>query len=83
MTAPVQVVEIRRLDGSGNGQEAWVALPQTPGCAKADGSGAGWFPVVEITNLIERGLGCLDQAAVARARRVRVCAGDPLAALID
>jgi DNA-binding cell septation regulator SpoVG len=32
------------------GQKAWVALPQTPARAKADGSGAGWFPVVEITS---------------------------------
>jgi DNA-binding cell septation regulator SpoVG len=31
------------------GQKAWVALPQTPARKKADGSGAGWFPVVEIT----------------------------------
>jgi len=27
-----------------------VALPQTPARKKADDSGAGWFPVVEITN---------------------------------
>jgi DNA-binding cell septation regulator SpoVG len=31
-------------------QRAWVALPQVPARAKADGSGAGWFPVVEIVN---------------------------------
>jgi DNA-binding cell septation regulator SpoVG len=30
------------------GQRAWVALPQTPARKKADGSGAGWFPVIEI-----------------------------------
>ena len=34
-------------------------------------------------DLIERDFGCLDQAAVARARRVRVRAGDPLAALTE
>jgi DNA-binding cell septation regulator SpoVG len=33
-----------------DGQRAWVALPQTPARKKADGSGAGWFPVIEITN---------------------------------
>jgi hypothetical protein len=32
------------------GQRPWVALPQVPARKKADGSGAGWFPVVEITN---------------------------------
>jgi DNA-binding cell septation regulator SpoVG len=32
------------------GQKAWIALPQTPGRQKADGTGAGWFPVVEITS---------------------------------
>jgi DNA-binding cell septation regulator SpoVG len=32
------------------GQRAWVALPQVPARAKADGSGAGWYPVVEVTN---------------------------------
>jgi DNA-binding cell septation regulator SpoVG len=32
------------------GQKAWVALPQVPARAKADGSGAGWYPVIEITN---------------------------------
>jgi hypothetical protein len=32
------------------GQKAWVALPQTPARQRADGSGSGWFPVVEITN---------------------------------
>jgi DNA-binding cell septation regulator SpoVG len=72
VTAAVEVLEVRRLDGSGNlkgfakvrlgaviihgcrivqqdGQCAWVALPQTPARKKADGSGAGWFPVIEIT----------------------------------
>ena len=33
-----------------DGQQPWVALPQTPARAKSDGSGACWFPVVEITN---------------------------------
>ena len=98
MTAPVQVIEIRRLDGSGNlkafakvklgsviihgchviqqpGQKAWLALPQTPGRAKADGSGVGRFPVVEITNLIERDFACLDRTVVASRRWVRVRAG--------
>jgi hypothetical protein len=28
----------------------WIALPQTAARKKADGSGAGWYPVVEITN---------------------------------
>jgi hypothetical protein len=32
------------------GQRPWVALPQTPARKKADGSGAGWDPVIEITN---------------------------------
>jgi hypothetical protein len=32
-----------------DGRRAWVAMPQTPARRKADGSGAGWFPVVEIT----------------------------------
>jgi hypothetical protein len=38
------------------GQKPWVSLPQTPARKKADGSGAGWFPAVEITNptLLER-----------------------------
>jgi DNA-binding cell septation regulator SpoVG len=31
-------------------QRAWVALPQTPDRNKADGSDAGWFAVLEITN---------------------------------
>ena len=29
-----------------DGQRPWV----TPARAKADGTGAGWFPVIEITN---------------------------------
>jgi DNA-binding cell septation regulator SpoVG len=72
MSAPIEVLEVRRLTDGGNlkafakvklgaviihscriiqqpGQRAWVALPQTPGRKKADGSGAGWFPVIEIT----------------------------------
>jgi DNA-binding cell septation regulator SpoVG len=32
------------------GQRAWCALPQTPARKKADGSGAGWFSVIEISN---------------------------------
>jgi hypothetical protein len=32
------------------GAKPWVSLPQTPGRPKADGTGAGWFPVVEITS---------------------------------
>jgi DNA-binding cell septation regulator SpoVG len=38
------------------GQRPWVALPQQPAREKADGSGAGWYPIVEITNpdLLER-----------------------------
>jgi hypothetical protein len=27
-----------------------MALPQTPARKKADGSGSGWYPVIEITN---------------------------------
>jgi DNA-binding cell septation regulator SpoVG len=73
MTAPIEVLELRRLSGDGNlkafakvrlgavvihglkivqqpGQKAWIALPQVPGRKKADGSGAGWFPVVEIVS---------------------------------
>jgi DNA-binding cell septation regulator SpoVG len=73
MTAAVEVIELKRLDGNGNlkafakiklgavivhgcrviqqpGQKAWVALPQVPARAKADGSGTGWFPVIEITS---------------------------------
>jgi hypothetical protein len=34
------------------GQKAWVALPQVPARAKADGSGAGWYPVIEITTAV-------------------------------
>ena len=37
-------------DRSGAGQRAWIAFPQQPARRKADGSGAGWFRVVEITN---------------------------------
>jgi DNA-binding cell septation regulator SpoVG len=33
-----------------DGQRPWVPLPQTPARAKADDTGAGWFPVIEITN---------------------------------
>ena len=73
MSAGIEVLEVRRMDGSGNlkafakvklgcivihscrivqqpGQKAWVALPQVPARPKSDGSGGGWFPVVEITN---------------------------------
>lgn len=73
MTAPIEVLELRRLTGDGSlrafvkiqigalvvhgvrvvqqpGQRPWVALPQVPGRAKADGSGAGWYPVVEIVS---------------------------------
>jgi DNA-binding cell septation regulator SpoVG len=32
-----------------DGQRPWVALPQQPARRKADGSGSGWYPVVEIT----------------------------------
>jgi DNA-binding cell septation regulator SpoVG len=37
-------------------QRPWVALPQVPARKKADGTGSGWFPVIEITNpaLFER-----------------------------
>ena len=36
-------------------QRPWIALPQQPARAKADGSGAGWFPVIEATpELISR-----------------------------
>lgn len=31
------------------GQRAWMSLPQQPARKKADGSGSGWYPVVEIT----------------------------------
>jgi DNA-binding cell septation regulator SpoVG len=73
MSAPVEVLELRRCDGMGNlkafakvklgcivihgcrviqqpEQRPWVALPQVPARKKADGSGSGWFPVIEITN---------------------------------
>jgi hypothetical protein len=30
------------------GKEPWIGLPQVPGRAKADGSGAGWYPIIEI-----------------------------------
>jgi DNA-binding cell septation regulator SpoVG len=36
---------IQQADG-----DPWVALPQLPARRKFDGSGAGWAPVVEITN---------------------------------
>jgi hypothetical protein len=72
MSAPIEVIEARHLNDSGNlkgfakvrlgavivhgcrivqqaGQRALLALPQTPARKKADGSGAGWYPVVEIT----------------------------------
>ena len=73
MSAPIEVIEVRRYEGGGSlkafakvkvgcfilhgvkliqqdGQRPWCALPQTPGRKKADGSGAGWFPVIECTN---------------------------------
>jgi DNA-binding cell septation regulator SpoVG len=31
-------------------QAAWVALPQQPARKKADGTGSGWYPIIEITN---------------------------------
>jgi DNA-binding cell septation regulator SpoVG len=31
-------------------QKPWVALPQVPARKRADGSGSGWFAVIEITN---------------------------------
>ena len=36
---------IQQADG-----DPWVALPQLPARRKVDGAGAGWAPVVEITN---------------------------------
>lgn len=71
MTAPIEVLELRRLADPGNlkgfakvrlgavvihscriiqqpGKKPWVALPQIPARKKADGAGAGWYPVVEI-----------------------------------
>ena len=36
---------IQQADG-----DPWVALPQLPARRKIDGAGAGWAPVVEITN---------------------------------
>jgi DNA-binding cell septation regulator SpoVG len=52
-------------------QRPWCALPQVPARKKADGSGAGWFPVVEITNR-----NVLDQvrAAVLEAWEARCTA---------
>jgi hypothetical protein len=32
------------------GGDPWVALPQLPARCRVDGAGAGWAPVVEITN---------------------------------
>jgi DNA-binding cell septation regulator SpoVG len=46
------------------GQKAWVALPQTPARKKADGSGAGWFPVIEI---ISKDLKARVDAAILEA----------------
>jgi DNA-binding cell septation regulator SpoVG len=31
-------------------QKPSVALPQTPARPKADGSGSGWYPIIEITS---------------------------------
>ena len=37
------------------GQKPWVALPQQPARVKADGKGAGWYPVLEASPpLMER-----------------------------
>jgi DNA-binding cell septation regulator SpoVG len=75
MSAPIQVIEVRRIEGHGNlrafakvrlgpvvihgcrviqqpGQRPWVALPQVPARKKADGTGSGWFPVIEITRRV-------------------------------
>ena len=61
MTAAIEVLEVRSISNAGNIKafakvrlgcivRPWVALPQTPARQRADGSGSGWFPVVEITN---------------------------------
>jgi DNA-binding cell septation regulator SpoVG len=54
------------------GQKAWVALPQIPGRAKADGSGAGWFPVIEIVNrdLLDRVRSAVLEAWEAKQAQV-------------
>jgi hypothetical protein len=31
-------------------KRAWIALPQTPVRRRADGTGSGWYPTLEITN---------------------------------
>jgi DNA-binding cell septation regulator SpoVG len=73
MTASIEVLELRRIEGHDNlrafakiklgcvlihgvrviqqpNQRPWCALPRQPARKKADGAGAGWFPVFEITN---------------------------------
>jgi hypothetical protein len=37
-----------------DGQRPWVARPQVPARKKADGSGGGWFPVLEATKELKR-----------------------------
>jgi DNA-binding cell septation regulator SpoVG len=54
------------------GQKAWCALPQIPGRAKADGSGAGWYPVIEIVNrdLLDRVCAAVLEAWEAKTAQI-------------